>query len=218
MENTAVENTRAEHWCTLQNHFAIGGVKTKMSSPSVVRETRGTASTVSNHARTSAVNVLQKIASGNQKCRSTIFDATPHAVHLAVRPVLRFFERKTKQKAKTWKSAFPRGRAKVALCGWPGDQHELHKLGGIRSALRKRAALRKQTQASAWFKVVRTMRGLLRLIMSQKQQTRKSASLMFLSRATCLWPQLSDPMTATWQNAHTTSRDASPLAVQFRGD
>ena len=111
-----MENKRAEHWCTLQNHFAIGGVKTKMSSPSVVRETRGTASTVSNHARTSADNGLPKIASGNQKCRSTIFDATPHAVHLAVRPVLRFFERKTKQKAKTWKSAFSRGRAKVALC------------------------------------------------------------------------------------------------------
>ena len=27
----AVDNTLAEHWCTLQNHFAIGGVKTKMS-------------------------------------------------------------------------------------------------------------------------------------------------------------------------------------------
>ena len=91
----AVDNTRAEHWCTLENHFAIGGVKHKMRSPSVVRETRGTASTVSNHARTSAVIVLQKIAGGNQNCRSTIFDATPHAVHLAVRPLLRFFERKT---------------------------------------------------------------------------------------------------------------------------
>ena len=94
MEKTpAVDNTRADHWCTLQNHFAIGEVKTMMSSPSVVRETRGTASTVSNHARTSAVNVLQKIAGGNQNCRATIFDATPHAVHLAVRPLLRFFER-----------------------------------------------------------------------------------------------------------------------------
>ena len=57
-----MENKRAEHWCTLQKHFAIGGVKTKMSSPSVVRETRGTASTVSNHARTSAVNGPQKFA------------------------------------------------------------------------------------------------------------------------------------------------------------
>ena len=95
--------------CTLQNHFAIGGVKTMMSSPSVVRETRGTASTVSNHARTSAVNVLQKIAGGNQNCRSTMFDATPHAVHLAVRPLLRFFERKTnkgenvERRIPTWK-------------------------------------------------------------------------------------------------------------------
>ena len=69
------------------------------------------------------------------------------------------------KKAKTWKSAFPRGRAKVAFCGWPGDLHELHKLGGIRSALRKRAALRKQTQANTLFKVVRKMRRLLRLIM-----------------------------------------------------
>ena len=56
----AVDNTRADHWCTLQNHFAIGEVKTMMSSPSVVRETRGTASTVSNHARTSAVNEQHK--------------------------------------------------------------------------------------------------------------------------------------------------------------
>ena len=102
------------------------------------------------------------------------------------------------KKAKTWKSAFPRGRAKVAFCGWPGDLHELHKLGGIRSALRKRAALRKQTQANTLSKVVRTMRGLLRLIMSQKQQTRKSASLMCMTRTTCLRPQHSDPVTATW--------------------
>ena len=107
MEKTpAVDNTRADHWCTLQNHFAIGGVKHKMRSPSVVRETRGTASTVSNHARTSAVNVLQKIAGGNQNCRSAIFDATPHAVHLAVRPLLRFFERKT-NKSKTVEKRIP---------------------------------------------------------------------------------------------------------------
>ena len=83
-KNNAVDNTRAEHWCTLENHFAIGGVNHKMRSPSVVRETRGT-----KHARTSAVNGLQKFAGGKQNCRSTIFDATPHADYFSVQPVLR---------------------------------------------------------------------------------------------------------------------------------
>ena len=56
----AVENTCAEHGCTLQNHFAIGGVSTKMDSPSVVRDARGAASTIPNLARTHAVDDLQK--------------------------------------------------------------------------------------------------------------------------------------------------------------
>ena len=116
----AVDNTRAEHWCTLQNHFANGGVKTKMSSPSVVRETRDTASTVSNHARTSADNGLQKIASGSKKCRSTMFDATPHAVHLPVRPVLRFLERQTKQKSKNMEKRIPtwKGEGCILWVAW----------------------------------------------------------------------------------------------------
>ena len=67
-----------------------------------------------------------------------------------------FFPRKKtkdKTKAKTWKSAFPRGRAKVALCGWPGDQRELRKLGGTRSALRNAQHCKskhKQTLCLKW--------------------------------------------------------------------
>ena len=81
-----------------------------------------------------------KNAGANRNCRATIFDATPHAVYLSVRPVLRIFLQKEKNerqtKSKTWKSAFLRGRAKVTLFEWTGDQHELPTRGGIRSALR----------------------------------------------------------------------------------
>ena len=119
----------------------------------------GAASTGSKHSRTSAVNDRhrKKKAGANQICRATIFDATPHAVHLSLQNVLRLFfsfkKRKTKQKAKTWKSALPHGRAKVALCGWPDDQHEPPIHGRIRAALRSTRHCEnkhKQTRCLKW--------------------------------------------------------------------
>ena len=84
-----------EHWCTLQNDIANDG---------------GAASTGSKFSRTSAVNDLQrKKAGANRNCRATIFDATPHAVYLSVRPVLRFFyfkKKKDKQNQKLGKAHF----------------------------------------------------------------------------------------------------------------
>ena len=78
-----------------------------MSSPSVVRETRGTASTVSNHARTLAVNGRQQNwwcepepplhdIGCNTSCRLPFSAACPTLLN----------ERQTK--AKTWKGAFQR--------------------------------------------------------------------------------------------------------------
>ena len=141
MEKTpAVDNTRADHWCTLQNHFAIGGVKTMMSSPSVVRETRVAASTGSKHTQTSAVNEQHK-----KMLVRTETVAPQYSMQLLMPCTFQcvlsfafFLQKKNERqtKSKTWKSAFPRGRAKVTLCEWTGDQHELPTRGGIRSALR----------------------------------------------------------------------------------
>ena len=73
-----MENKRADHCFSTQNDIANDG---------------GAASTGSKHSRTSAVNDLQrnKKAGANQNCRATIFDATPHAVHLSLQNVLRLF-------------------------------------------------------------------------------------------------------------------------------
>ena len=143
MENTAVENKRADHCFSTQNDIANDG---------------GAPSTGSKHSRTSAVNDRhrKKKAGANQIGRATIFDATPHAVHLSLQNVLRFFsskKTKDKTKAKTWKSAFPRGRAKVTLCEWTVDQHELPTRGRIRAALRSTQhceSKHKQTRCLKW--------------------------------------------------------------------
>ena len=153
-----MENKRADHCFSTHNDIANDG---------------GAASTGPKHSRTSAVNDLQrrKKTGANQICRrATIFDATPHAVHLSLQNVLRLFfflqkKRKTKQKAKTWKSAFPHGRAKVALCGWPDDQHEPPIHGGIRAALRSTRHCESKHRQTRCLKWCGTMRRLLRLIM-----------------------------------------------------
>ena len=103
-----------------------------------------------------SMNNTEKKAGANQICRATTSDATPHAVQLSLRPVLRIFSSKKSErqtKTKTWKSAFPHGRAKVALCGWPDDQHEPPIHGRIRAALRSTQhceSKHKQTRCLKW--------------------------------------------------------------------
>ena len=143
MENTAVENKRADHCFSTQNDIANDG---------------GAASTGPKHSRTSAVNDLQrKKAGANQIGRATKFDAHLMPCTFRCRMSCVFFPQKKKTKdktkAKTWKSAFPRGRAKVTLCEWTVDQHELPTRGRIRAALQNAQhceSKHKQTRCLKW--------------------------------------------------------------------
>ena len=71
-----MENKRVEHCFSTQNDIANDG---------------GAASTGPKHTQTSAVNEQhrKKKAGANQICRATTSDATPHAVQLSLRPLLR---------------------------------------------------------------------------------------------------------------------------------
>ena len=126
LENTAVENKRMEHWCTLQNDIANDG---------------GAASTGSKHTQTSAVNEQHKkmlVRTGTVAPQYSMQHLMPCTFQCVLSFAIFLQKKKNERqtKSKTWKSAFPRGREKVTLCEWTVDQRELPTRGGIRSALR----------------------------------------------------------------------------------